>query len=82
MFQSRTGWLGVLVSLIGVLTAADVMPLVSQLLTDTLGAQVSHGVGLFLSLLGTVVAKLSSPERAPTGGDAPGDTTGGNDGAG
>lgn len=67
MFQSRTGWLAVLVSLIGVLTAADVMPLVSQLLTDTLGASIAHGVGLFLTLLGTVVAKLSSaaPTTAP-----------------
>lgn len=74
MFQSRTGWLGVLVSIIGVLTAADVMPLVSQLLTDTLGASVSHGVGLFLSLLGTVVAKLSSPERVTPGDVAPTET--------
>lgn len=74
MFQSRTGWLGVLVSIIGVLTAADVMPLVSQLLTDTLGASVSHGVGLFLSLLGTVVAKLSSPERGTPEGVQPTET--------
>lgn len=60
MFRSTTGWMAVLVSVLGVLTAADVLPLVSAFLTDTFGAKVAHTLGALLALIGTVTAKLSA----------------------
>lgn len=66
MFQSRTGWAAVAVSIIGALTAVDVMPLLSTFLTDALGADLAHKIGAFLSFLGVVVAKLSAPKAEPT----------------
>lgn len=65
MFQSRTGWLAVLIAVVGALTAADVMPLLSAFLTDALGPKVAHTVAACLTLLGTVVAKLSQPAPPP-----------------
>lgn len=44
MFRSTTGWVAVLVSVLGVLTTADVLPLVSAFLTDTFGAKVAHTI--------------------------------------
>ncbi len=67
MFRSTTGWVAVLVTLIGTLTATDVMPLVSAFLLDTFGAKVAHTVGALLALVGTITAKLSAPKAdAPT----------------
>lgn len=62
MFQSRTGWAAVVVTVIGALTAVDVMPLLSTFLTDAIGADLAHKIGAFLSFLGVVVAKLSAPK--------------------
>ncbi|MFN8995510.1 MAG: hypothetical protein ACK5X3_17850 [Pseudomonadota bacterium] len=59
MFQSKTGWLAVLVSILGVLTTADVLPLVSAFLTETVGARTAHTIGALLALIGTVIAKMS-----------------------
>jgi uncharacterized membrane protein len=59
VFQSKTGWLAVLVSILGVLTTADVLPLVSAFLTETVGARTAHTIGALLALIGTVIAKLS-----------------------
>lgn len=64
MFQSRTGWLAVFVAVVGALTAADIMPLLSTVLTETFGPKAAHTTGAFLSLLGAVVAKLSAPQAA------------------
>ena len=66
MFQSKTGWAGVVVSVVSALTAADVMPLLSTFLNDTLGASVAHSISAALAVLGVVVAKLSAPKAAPT----------------
>lgn len=65
MFRSRTGWLAVVVSIIGALTAVDVLPLVSAFLTETIGAKAAHGIGAALSLMGVVIAKLSNPTAEP-----------------
>lgn len=64
MFQSRTGWAAVAVSVVGALTAVDVMPLISTLLTETVGADLAHKIGAFLSFVGVIVAKLSQPASA------------------
>lgn len=64
MFQSKTGWVAVLVSVIGALTAADVMPVLSAFLADALGPKVAHLIGAALTLVGTVTAKLSQPAAA------------------
>lgn len=68
MFQSKTGWAGVAASVVGILTATDVVPIVSEFLTASIGAKAAHLVGLFLSLAGLVVAKLSDnkPATPPT----------------
>ena len=66
MFQSRTGWAAVAVSIIGALTAVDVMPLLSTFLTDAFGADLAHKIGAFLSFLGVMVAKLSQPKAELT----------------
>jgi hypothetical protein len=60
VFRSTTGWVAVLVSVLGVLTTADVLPLVSAFLTDTFGPQVAHTIGALLALTGTITAKLSA----------------------
>lgn len=62
MFRSRTGWVAVLVSVIGALTAVDVMPILSAFLAETFGAKIAHGVGAALTLIGTITAKLSQPQ--------------------
>lgn len=62
MFRSTTGWVAVLVSVLGVLTTADVLPLVSAFLTDTFGAKVAHTIGALLALVGTITAKLSQAQ--------------------
>lgn len=67
MFQSKTGWLAVLVAVIGALTAADIMPLLSAVLSETFGAKVAHSVGAALSLVGAVVAKLAQHAPPPAG---------------
>lgn len=69
MFRNRTGWVAVLVSVVGALTAVDTMPMLSAFLTETIGAKAAHGIGAALSLVAVVVAKLSAPEAekpAPT----------------
>ena len=72
MFRSTTGWVAVLVSVLGVLTTADVLPLVSAFLTDTFGAKVAHTLGALLALIGTVTAKMSAAKDPafPTDPDA------------
>jgi hypothetical protein len=64
VFQSRTGWAAVAVTIIGTLTAADVMPLLSAFLLDAFGAKVAHGIGAALTLAGAITAKLSAPAPA------------------
>ena len=66
MFQSKTGWAGVVVALVGALTAVDVLPLVSAFLTETVGPSVAHTIGTGLTLVGAVIAKLADPK--PQGG--------------
>jgi multisubunit Na+/H+ antiporter MnhG subunit len=63
VFQSRTGWISVLVSTIGILTAVDVMPLVSEALVATVGPAKAHTAGVVIALVGVVVAKLSDPKK-------------------
>lgn len=67
MFQSRTGWVAVLLTVIGALTATDVMPLLSAFLTETVGPQAAHAAGALLGVLGAVVAKLSEPKPPASG---------------
>jgi hypothetical protein len=64
VFQSKTGWAGVLLSIVSALTAADVMPLLSTFLTDAVGASVAHTVSAALAIIGLLVAKLSAPAPA------------------
>lgn len=61
MFQSRTGWVAVLITVVGALTAVDVFPLLSAFLTETVGPEIAHRIGAALTLIGAVVAKLSQP---------------------
>lgn len=63
MFQSRTGWIAVLVSIIGALTAADVMPLLTAFLIDTVGESAARSIGIALTLLSAITAKLSAPTK-------------------
>lgn len=65
MFQSKTGWAAVVLAVLGALTAADILPMVSAALSDLLGQKVAHSVGAVLALLGAVVAKLSQPAPTP-----------------
>lgn len=68
MFRNRTGWAAVAVTVVGTLTAVDVMPLLSSFLSDTFGAKIAHGVGALLTLAGAITAKLSAPKAdAPQG---------------
>lgn len=66
MFQSKTGWAGALLSVVSALTAADVMPLLSTFLTETLGATAAHTVSAALAIAGLLVAKMSSPKAIIT----------------
>ena len=61
MFKARTGWIAVLVTLVGALTATDVMPLISGLLEDTIGPEAAHTIGALLVLVGVIVARFSDP---------------------
>jgi hypothetical protein len=69
VFQSKTGWGAVLLTILGALTAADVLPLVSAFLTEAVGEKAAHAFGLVLTIAGAVVAKLSHstpPDEPPT----------------
>ena len=65
MFQHRTGWIAVAVTLVGALTAADVFPLLSVFLTETIGEPAAHTIGTALVLVGAVIAKFSQPAPPP-----------------
>jgi uncharacterized membrane protein YeaQ/YmgE (transglycosylase-associated protein family) len=65
MVSNKMGWLAVVLAVVGALTAGDVMPLLSTVLTETLGAKVAHTVATLLALVGAVVAKLSPPSDPP-----------------
>lgn len=66
MLHSRTGWFAVLITIIGALTAVDVMPLLSTFLAETFGAKVAHSVGALLAVLGAVTAKFAMPQPTPS----------------
>jgi hypothetical protein len=55
----------VALTVFGALTAVDVMPLVSAFLTEAVGAKIAHAVGLALTLVGAVVAKVSQSGTQP-----------------
>lgn len=61
MFQSKTGWGAVALTILGALTAADVLPMLSEFLKASVGEQAAHTAGLVLTLAGVIVAKLSHP---------------------
>lgn len=63
MFQSKTGWVAVAVSIVGALTAADVMPLLTAVLIDTVGESAARSIGIALTLLSAITAKLSAPNK-------------------
>lgn len=63
MFQSKTGWVAVAVSIVGALTAADVMPLLTAFLIDTVGESAARSIGIALTLLSAITAKLSAPDK-------------------
>lgn len=69
MFSSKTGWFAVLVSIIGALTAVDVLPFITTFLDGAVGAQAAHVVGSLLTAIGVVVAKLSHPTPTAPNGD-------------
>ena len=62
MFQSRTGWMALVLAAVGTLTTADMMPLVSELLVAAIGPEKAHLIGVALAVVGGVVAKMSDPK--------------------
>lgn len=71
MFSSKTGWVAVLVSLLGALTATDTLPMVTTLLTSVAGAHTAQAVGTFLTVAGAIIAKLSHSMPPVTTVDTP-----------
>jgi hypothetical protein len=65
-FSWTTGWVAVVVAIVGALTAVDVMPILTDFLTQIVGAESAHKVGVFLSTIGALIAKLSHSQKPET----------------
>ena len=59
MFSWRTGWAATVAGIVGALAATDTLPMLTAILTETIGAKAAHTAGLLVTLAAIVVAKLS-----------------------
>ena len=65
-FSWTTGWVATVATILGILTATDTIPILTDLLTQILGAGLAMKVVGVLSSIGALVAKLSHSTKPDT----------------
>ena len=64
MFRSSTGWWGLALAIFGALTSAQMLPIVTGVVTSVVGTHAAETVGIVLAAIGTLIAKLSAANHA------------------